>query len=43
MTLETYSHVAGTLQREAADVLDRLLGEWEPDTPNRIAAEREKG
>jgi integrase len=29
ITMDTYSHVMPTLQREAADVLDRLLGDWE--------------
>lgn len=29
ITMDTYSHVLPTLQREAADVLDRLLGDWE--------------
>lgn len=29
LTMDTYSHVMPTLQREAADVLDRLLGDWE--------------
>ena len=28
-TMDTYSRVMPTLQREAADVLDRLLGNWE--------------
>jgi integrase len=26
ITLDTYSHVTGTLQRDAADRLDELLG-----------------
>lgn len=26
MTLDTYSHLIGTLQREAADKIDELLG-----------------
>lgn len=29
LTLSTYAHVMPTLQREAAEVLDRLLGDWE--------------
>lgn len=29
VTLDTYSHVVPTLQREAADMLDRLLGDWD--------------
>jgi integrase len=29
ITMDTYSHVMPTLQREAADVLDRVLGDWE--------------
>jgi integrase len=29
VTLDTYSHVVPTMQREAADMLDRLLGEWD--------------
>lgn len=29
ITLDRYSHIMPTLQREAADMLDRLLGDWE--------------
>lgn len=30
LTLDTYSHLMSTLQREAADVLDQVFGTWEP-------------
>ncbi len=32
VTLDVYSHVMPSLQRDAADLLDRLLGEWEDST-----------
>jgi integrase len=43
VTLGTYSHVAQTLQREAADVLDRLLGAWEPAVDSEATGERGQG
>ena len=31
ITMDTYSHLMPTLQREAAEVLDKLLGDWDDD------------
>ena len=38
ITLDTYSHVLPSLQRDAGDVVDRMLGGFAPATPGQATA-----